>query len=701
MTKSSVDARAESGYTSDEYPLLGGSMQVREADAQRFPDPTGERQVMEAWERFLAGDGAPPHVVRDLIGRSWWRCLSAGVDPGRTQSPLVLPGEERLLVRERHRELIEATAQVMAQARDFLSESGTFMLLTDPSGVILQAEGDGRALEAATDIRLMPGANWNELTCGTNAIGTALSTHAPVQVHGGEHFCAGIKRWTCSAVVVRDLASGEILGALDVSGLQATYDRHCLALVIAVAGRIEAQLAAREAERRARVLDEGLGRLSRIASGGLLFFDRKGRLIRADARAGLSLAAMGIEPAGWNDARITVPTSDSPPGARSELPEWLRPEWVEPVVDRGEPIGAIVALPRPPHVGASTAASGSGGSKARESAALPVGPFARIIGNTPALRQAIEKARVLADLDVPVLLQGETGVGKEVFAHAIHESGRRWQQGPFVVLNCGGLPRDILASELFGYVEGAFTGARRSGMIGKIEAANRGTLFLDEIGEMPIDVQPFFLRALEGGEVYPVGSSSPRKVQFRLITASNRDLKAEVTAGRFRMDLFYRVSVTSIRIPSLADRKEDIPALVERFSRDVAKRHAIPMRRFDPDVLVVFDCYQWPGNIRELRNVVESMVLLTDGDVVGPETLPHEVAAAAQRRFDPGPAAGRAAGLEGVEREAIADAIRRHGGNLKRVAGELRISKSTLYAKIKKYVLEIVLEEVRHQGREA
>jgi sigma-54 dependent transcriptional regulator, acetoin dehydrogenase operon transcriptional activator AcoR len=115
-------------------------MHVREADAQRFPDPTGERQVMEAWERFLAGDGAPPHVVRDLIERSWWRCLSAGVDPGRTQSPLVLPGEERLLVREHHRELIEATAPVMAQARDFLSESGTFMLLTDPSGVILQAE---------------------------------------------------------------------------------------------------------------------------------------------------------------------------------------------------------------------------------------------------------------------------------------------------------------------------------------------------------------------------------------------------------------------------------------------------------------------------------------------------------------------------------------------------------------------------------
>src|SRR5262245_58069115 len=131
---------------------------------------------MEAWERFVSGEGAPPHVLRSLIERSWWRCLSAGVDPCRTQSPLVLPGEERLLVRERHRELIEAAAPVMGQARDFLSESGTMMLLTDPAGVSLQAEGDGSALEAAMDIRLVPGANWNEVTCGTNAIGTALST---------------------------------------------------------------------------------------------------------------------------------------------------------------------------------------------------------------------------------------------------------------------------------------------------------------------------------------------------------------------------------------------------------------------------------------------------------------------------------------------------------------------------------------------
>jgi transcriptional regulator with PAS, ATPase and Fis domain len=189
----------------------------------------------------------------------------------------------------------------------------------------------------------------------------------------------------------------------------------------------------------------------------------------------------------------------------------------------------------------------------------PIGNrFGQIVGTSGALRLAVQKARLLADVDTPVLLEGETGVGKEVFARAIHAGGR-YRQGPFVAVNCGGLPRNLLGSELFGYVDGAFTGARRSGMVGKVEAAHGGTLFLDEIAEMPIDLQPYLLRVLEAGEVYPVGSNQPRTVRFRLVAASNRVLRTEMSAARFRMDLFYRVSVTSLRIPALRERKEDIP----------------------------------------------------------------------------------------------------------------------------------------------
>ena len=587
----------------------------------------------------------------------------------------------------------------MQQARDFLSESGTMMILTDPTGVILETEGDPATLDAAQDVRLVGGANWDELACGTNAIGTALSVRQPVQVHAAEHFCAGIKPWTCSATVVRDPASGEILGALDVSGLSGTFHRQWLALAVVAAGRIEASLAAREMGLRHHLLEAGLRRLLKTSPGGLLFFDRKGCLIKVDAAGGRSLAAMGIELDSRDDKRIDAFDADSAMRAgRATLPQWLRPEWVEPVIRGGKRVGTIVVLSDPFQRGPGRRGVHSRG------APLPSGnepDGGEIIGSSGALRQAVEKARQLASLDAPVLLQGETGVGKEMFARAIHAGGHR-KNGRFVALNCGGLPRDILASELFGYVEGAFTGARRSGMIGRIEAAAGGTLFLDEIGEMPLELQPYFLRVLDGGEVYPVGDSKPRKVQFRLVAATNKDLRAEVTAGRFREDLFYRVFVTALRIPSLRERTEDISTLVEHFSGEVSRRYGASMKRFEPEVLDAFERYAWPGNVRELRSVVEGMVMLATGDAVTVADLPQEIVSsiteASPQLAVPTPSA-TVTNLEAVERAAISTAIAGCHGNLTLVAKELRISKSTLYAKVRKHALDQILLEARLHGR--
>jgi transcriptional regulator of acetoin/glycerol metabolism len=522
------------------------------------PPPNQARQVMAAWDRFLRGAEVPPNAVRSVIERSWSRCYSAGVDPERSRAQEPAPEGDLKSLQHRYSDLVDASVPIMAQAHRVLSESGTMMILTDPTGVILEAAGDPATLEAAQDVRLVGGANWNELACGTNAIGTALSTREPVQVHAAEHFCLGIKPWSCSATVVRDPVHGEVLGVLDVSGLSRTFHGHFLALALMAAGRIEAHLAAREMKLQYHLLEAGLRRLSKISPGGVLLFDRKGRLIELEAVPGRSLAAIGIEPTLGANYTVDAFRADSVRRAGgATLPEWLRPEWVEPIVRGGERLGTVVVLPDPSlrrpgrrvvHPGATTSAAGGemhGG----------VGP---IIGSSEALRKAVEKARQLADLDVPVLLQGETGVGKEMFARTIHEGGPR-KNGSFVALNCGGLPRDILASELFGYVEGAFTGARRSGMVGKIEAADGGTLFLDEIAEMPLEVQPVFLRVLEGGELYRLGDSKPRTVAFRLVAATNKDLRAEVAGGRFRQDLFYRVSVTALLVPSLRERREDIP----------------------------------------------------------------------------------------------------------------------------------------------
>ena len=329
----------------------------------------------------------------------------------------------------------------------------------------------------------------------------------------------------------------------------------------------------------------------------------------------------------------------------------------------------------------------------REVQAARVG-FDRVLGKSTVLRDMVQRAATLAHVDSPVLLQGETGVGKEIFARAIHESGPT-SAGPFVALNCGGLPRELLASELFGYVDGAFTGARRAGVVGKLEAAHLGTLFLDEIGEMPLELQPYLLRVLEGGEIYPLGATRPRRSHFRLITASNRALVEETAAGRFRMDLYYRISVTCLRVPPLREHLEDLPELVEHFAEAVAARNCIARKHFAPEVLAAFARYFWPGNVRELRNVVEELTLLAGpGDLVGLEALPQEISEprrASERPSAP-PTPRR---LEEIERVAIESALREYGGNVTDVANALEVSRSTLYVKLHKYGLESMLEEIR------
>jgi sigma-54 dependent transcriptional regulator, acetoin dehydrogenase operon transcriptional activator AcoR len=660
------------------------------------PHPGQEKYVMAAWDRFLRGVEVPPNVVRSVIERSWSRCYSAGVDPGCSHAQILAAEDDLRTLQHRQSDLLDASVPIMKQAHHLLSESGTMMVLTDSTGVILEAVGDPATLDAAQDIRLINGANWDELTCGTNGIGTALAVRTPVHVHAAEHFCTGMKPWSCAATVVRDPAHGEVLGVLDVSGLSGKSDQHWLALAVMTAGRIEAQLAAREIEFRHDLLEASLRHLSNVSPGGLMFFDRRGRLIKIGADASRSLAAMGVTLDSRADHTVEAFNAASAMRVGSPtLPEWLRPEWVEPVVRGGERLGTVVVLPDPSqrrtgrralHSRAATLETGGEASSSGQ-----------IIGGSEALRRAVEKARQLADLDVPVLLQGETGVGKERFARAIHESGYR-KTGPFVALNCGGLPRDILVSELFGYVDGAFTGARRSGMVGKIAAADGGTLFLDEIGDMPLELQPVFLRVLEGGEVYPLGDHKPRKVAFRLLAATNKDLRAEVSAGRFRQDLFYRVSATVLRVPSLRERKEDIPTLVEHFSGEVSRRYDVPMKPFEPTVLDAFDRYAWPGNVREIRNVVEGMVLLTTGDAVTIADLPAEIVSSITA-VNPAAAVPvpslAVTDLEAVERDAISAAIATRHGNLTLVARELRISKSTLYLKVEKYGLGAILREAR------
>jgi transcriptional regulator of acetoin/glycerol metabolism len=591
-------------------------------------------------------------------------------------------------LREANGELLRLSTPAMAQARDFLAETGTMMVLTDARGTILTVEGDPRTVGRAESIRLQPGTTWSELACGTNAIGTALEAGEPVQIHSAEHYCEGIKRWTCSGMVVRHPLDGEILGVVDVSGLSESYSRYSLGLAMTTAGRIENRLAAYEMELRYRLLDAAMGRLADAGADGLILFDRRGVPIKANQAAYALLAEHGSRLDLSRPQRIEalgLPSLAGPQGALGAGQEWIRAEWLQPVLHQGQRLGTLLVLP---------ARRGRGRALRAGPPAPPLiqpartSAFAHLVGGDAALRQAMAQALQLARSRAPVLLLGETGVGKEEFAQGIHLASPVGQ-GPFVALNCGGLSRDLLASELFGYAEGAFTGARRGGQAGKIEAADGGTLFLDELGEMPTELQPHLLRVLEQGELYRLGESAPRKVAFRLVAATHRDLRRDVADGRFRMDLFYRVAVASVRIPPLRERRADVRALVAHFLERVRRENGLGPRRFDEQALRCMEAYDWPGNVRELRNVVESLLLMSTGDVIDAGQLPPELTAH--------PSAGGALSLDDAERERIREAIRATGGNLSDSARRLHIAKSTLYQKLRRYDLQDEVERRRHR----
>jgi transcriptional regulator of acetoin/glycerol metabolism len=644
------------------------------SDGQRFSEPGNDAAVMTAWEHFLDGSGRPGDALRSLVEGSWQRCREHNVDPDKRSAPQPVAESRLDSLRHTHAELLQASAPVMACARDFLAETGTVMALADTQCTILSMEGDTRTLSTAENIHLLPGVAWSERVAGTNAIGTALAVGEPVQIHSAEHYCAGIKRWTCSAMVVRHPIDGEILGVVDVSGLSETYNRQSLALVVTTANRIESRLTMRETELRLRLLEAALPHWS-SGTDSIVLFDRRGYPIKANGNAQAVLASLGADLDLTRPRRIPALALD---GDMSLLPAWLRPEWLAPVSERGERIGTLLILPLP------TLSRIRKDPDAPRDAAPP--GFANIVTSDRGLQSAVRKAGQLARSKVPVLLLGETGVGKEEFAQGIHRASP-FGDGPFVPLNCGGLSRELLASELFGYVDGAFTGARRGGLIGKIEAANGGTLFLDEIGEMPMDLQPHLLRVLEQGEIYRLGENAPRKADFRLVAATNRDLRQEVAEGRFRMDLYYRVAVTSVRIPALRDRPGDIPLLVRHFLAHFAERHGKPVPTVDEAVLRRLAAYAWAGNVRELRNVVESMLLVCDGDHLDVDMLPPELEDIAPTPNTPLTAITGGRRISEVEADLIRRTIADTGGNLTRAARQLAIAKSTLYQKLKDYGL--------------
>lgn len=306
--------------------------------------------------------------------------------------------------------------------------------------------------------------------------------------------------------------------------------------------------------------------------------------------------------------------------------------------------------------------------------------FENIVGKSNLLQSAILLAQKVAITDTAVLLTGETGTGKEVFAQAIHHSSSRVNRG-FTVINCSAFSKDLLESELFGHKAGAFTGATKDKK-GLVEEANGGTLFLDEVGEMSLDLQPKLLRLLENGTYMRVGDTKEQKADIRLIAATNRNLKQEVELGHFRDDLYYRIAVFNIELPSLRERKEDIPSLIEYFLRIYATKASKAITTISKEALDVLKNHEWKGNIRELKNVIERAVILEDSDTLSIKSLPIDLQH---------PAIGRAVSpyhLAAVEKLHIQKMLAHTNGNKSEAARLMNIGLATLYRKIDEYELK-------------
>jgi len=312
--------------------------------------------------------------------------------------------------------------------------------------------------------------------------------------------------------------------------------------------------------------------------------------------------------------------------------------------------------------------------------------FDNIIGQSPRMLRILETIRRLAQSDLPVLILGESGTGKELLANAIHQNSRRSERR-IAAINCAGLSESLLEDELFGHVKGAYTGAV-SDRPGRFEYADGGTLFLDEVGDMGPAMQAKLLRVLENGEVVRVGSNEPRRIDVRIISATNSDLARRVENKKFREDLYFRIKGATIDIPPLRERREDIPLLIEHFIRQANETHGATVKGVTPEVRRVLMAYPWPGNIRQLRNVIENMVVLADGEKLTVADLPAEIHQPPEELA--GKQLGQLAGisLEEAEKRLIANTLKMVGGNREQAAGILGIGERTLYRKIKEYGLK-------------
>ena len=619
--------------------------------------PLAHARAIQARSVTLPPDGLPPGVILD----SWARCLDVGLTPGTAVSVPVVQAHDLARRRERS-EVVRRLAQAELETLSRQIAGSNFLLaFADSEGVILDLYADNRFAMSGSDAGILAGSLWSESVAGTNGLGTALATRAPVQVTGLEHYFLKLGDISCTAAPVRD-SQGQVVGVLDASSFYASRQQHTQALVQMAATHIENCLLAHQMRGQWVLAFHPRAEFLSTLSAGLLAFDGEGRLAAVngpgrhllsglDAGPGTHFESLFGEPVNLVLARLHVASEVR---LRDALGSTLVARLVGRPATRVQGAGTVTqARVHPLRAPA----------EAVQSVAVP------FLADDPAVAEACRVVEAAVRMGAPILLQGETGTGKEMLArHAHRASGRR---GEFVAVNCAALPHDLFEAELFGYVSGAYTGARRDGSPGLIVAADGGTLLLDEIRDLPLPAQAALLRFLDDQTVRPVGGHAERRVDVQLLAATHADLDADVAAGAFREDLLYRLNTVRVCLPPLRGRR-DLAGAARWVLRAIDATASL-----DDAALAPLQRHPWRGNFRELRAVLTRALLqrcaTAKGVVLGRADIEAVLA--------PSPAASSAAPsvLQRSAGALVRTEFERCGRSVSRTARTLGVSRTTVY----------------------
>ncbi len=629
----------------------------------------------------------------EIIKKSHQRSAEYGVSKEIPGPKRILRGKALTDVLDQNQDLIQIAKPFMDIFYDVLRGSGFSIYLTDPDGIVLTIIGDEDILKAQESVGIIVGADMSEKSVGTNSMGAALAEDCSIQTSGEDHYIKAFYIWTCSAAVIHS-ENGEKIGCLNLTGRRQSAHPHTLGLVIAAVKSIENYLTIEKTQGELRDAYEYLNTVMDSMNSGFFVANPNGIIKAANNRL-FSMLEVEKEEILYKKAQSVLENWNGIIQQLREKKSYENKEIiylgnqkknrfdlsVYSIKNKNDALTGTVAIFKDIQNVYNMVNKYTGMSAAYT--------FDDIIGESKTIVMLKEQAKNISDSPSTVLIQGESGTGKELIAQAIHNNSNR-RNGSFVAINCGAIPKSLIESELFGYEEGAFTGAKRGGHPGKFELANGGTLFLDEIGEMPLDMQVSLLRVLQEGCVNRLGGNKCTLTDVRIIAATNKDLKKEIEKGTFRDDLYYRLSVIPILVPPLREREGDVELLIRHFLKTKAVKLGKPIPKVKDEIYEKLFRYPWPGNIREMENCIENIVNM-DGNTsfdfdeqqsdLGQGSV-NSVVVSNQIYYD-------MSTLEEWEKIAILSCVNHCDGNITKAAHVLGVNRSTLHAKINKYKKDI------------